>query len=78
MRSDKSDFFLTFSLCTFFISYVNIILDYVMHPYILQKVKKVFPLAEEIKSKLKKKYTEEEQKRQVEEVCIQLIVRRDH
>ena len=46
-------------------------LFYVMHPYILQKVKKVFPLAEEIKSKLKKKYTEEEEKRQAEEVCIE-------
>lgn len=32
-----------------------------------RKVKKVFPLAEEIKSKLKKKYVEEEEKRQAEE-----------
>ncbi|XP_076443291.1 STAM-binding protein-like A [Babylonia areolata] len=32
-----------------------------------RKVKKVFPLAEEIKSKLKKRYTEEEAKRQAEE-----------
>jgi hypothetical protein len=31
-------------------------------------VKKVFPLAEEIKSKLKKKYTDEDEKRQKEEV----------
>ncbi|KAL8593270.1 hypothetical protein ACOMHN_009924 [Nucella lapillus] len=32
-----------------------------------RKVKKVFPLAEEIKSKLKKRYTDEEEKRQIEE-----------
>ena len=43
---------------------------YVMCTCVLQKVKKVFPLAEEIKSRLKKKYTEEEEKRQAEEVCV--------
>ena len=38
--------------------------------FVFQKVKKVFPLAEEIKSKLKKKYTEEEERRQIEEVGV--------
>lgn len=37
-----------------------------------QKVKQVFPVAEELKEKLKAKYTVIEKKRQEEEVCIHL------
>lgn len=39
-----------------------------MYIYCHQRVPKVFPLAEEIKSKLKKKYQEEEKRIQEEEV----------